>query len=236
MAATFIPALVIKHNNEVFMNTDTLAAGIIMAIPTPGAGVTIDGDYWAEPITDNVVSGFNYIPCAATDTTGPTTQSFHVFRLVSRLGNDSWYVRGKTTGTDNGSPATHGYIEAAADAECCAATPRLLPMDTPFIAPCQTMCEYDVNGKYFATFALPTLVGNSRYYAAASFNGTQLTAGTGTGYSTPAALLTFLNTSWASVGTWAFSDAGDNSVKVTQTAGDGNDVICGIIIAVNPSA
>lgn len=236
MAATFIPALVIKHNNEVFMNTDTLTAGVTMSIPTPGAGGVIDGDYWAEPITDNVVSGFNFIPCAPTDTDAPTSQSFHVFRLISRFGNDSWYVRGKTTGTDNGSPATYGYIQVAQDAECCSDTPRLLPTDTPFIAPCQTMCEFDADGKYFAIFALPILTSNYRYYPAATFNGVQLTAGTSTGYATKSDLLTFLTTNWSSVGTWAYADTDQTILKVTQTAGSGTDVICGIFITVNPSA
>lgn len=238
MAATFIPALVIKHNNDVYMNTDTLTAGVTMSIPTPGAGGVIDGDFWAEPITDDVVSGFNYIPCAPTDTVAPTSQSFHVFRLVSRFGNDSWYVRGKTTGVDNGSPASVGYIQASQDAECCADVPRVLPTDIPVLAPCQTMCEFDTDSKYFGEFGLPVLTGNLRYYPYGYFNGTLLTAASATGYATKDTLLSFLNSgTWGAIGTWTYATGtGANSLKVTLAGGDGSDVACISIITVNPSA
>lgn len=238
MAATFISALVIKHNNDVYMDTDTLTAGVTMDIPTPGAGGITDGDFWAVPITDNVVSGYNFIPTSPDSTDKPTSQSFHVFRLISRFGYDSWYVRGTTTAAASGSPSTCGYIQAAADAECCDATPCQLPTDTPVIAPCQTMCEWDTNSKYFATFSLPTLaVAGYRYYPYGYYNGTLLTAASAIGYGSKGALLTFLNSgAWGAIGTWSYADAGQTILKVTQTAGTGTAVICIAIIALNPSA
>lgn len=238
MGATSIPALVIKHNNDVYMNTKSLTVGTIMDIPTQGAGAIVDGDYWAVPITDGVVSGFNFVPCAATDTDAPTAQSFHVFRLASRFGNDSWYARGTTTAADGGSPASCGYIQAAADAECCATSPCSLPTDVPVIAPCQTMCEFDSNGKYFAVYPLPTLTGNLRYYPYGYFNNVLGTAATSTGYATPSTLLSFLNSgTWGAIGTWTYADAPTNSIlKVTQASGSGTDVICLAVITVNPSA
>ena len=99
MAATFISALVIKHNNDVYL-TDDLVVGVTMPIPTPGNGAVLDGDYWAVPITDNgIVTGFDFEPTTATDTTPPTPQSFHVVRVTNRFGNDVWYLRGTTTNT-----------------------------------------------------------------------------------------------------------------------------------------
>lgn len=238
MAATFIPAKVIKHNNDVYMNTDSLTAGTIMSIPTPGAGGVIDGDFWAVPINDDVVSGFDYIPTSADSTDAPTSQSFHVFRLVSRFGNDSWYVRGTTTAAEGGSPASCGYIEAAQDAECCAASPCTLPLDIPVIAPCQVMCQWDSNSKYFAKFGLPVLTSNLRYFPYGYFNGTLLTAGSSSGYATKSTLLTFLNSgTWGAIGTWSFDAAsGANSLTVTQTAGPGTDTICVAIVTLDPSA
>lgn len=237
MAATFIPALVIKHNNDVYMNTDTLSVGTIMDIPTPGSGAVIDGDFWAVPITDDVVSGFNFIPTSADSTDAPTAQSFHVFRLVNRFGNDSWYVRGTTTAAEGGSPSSCGYIQAAADAECCSETPCSLPTDVPVIAPCQTLCEWDADSKYFGIFALPTLTGNSRYYPYGYYNNVLLTAGTSTGYATPTTLLSFLNSgTWGAIGTWSYVDEDETQLKVTLAAGDGTDVICVAIVTVNPSA
>lgn len=238
MAATFIPALVIKHNNDVYLNTDTLAVGTIMSIPTPGSGAVIDGDFWAKPINDNVVAGFDYIPCAPTDVVPPSAQSFHVFRLTNRFGNDVWYVNGITTGAATGSPSSAGYIQAAADAECCSATPRSLSFVVPVLAPCQRMCEFDANNNYFGEFAFPTLTGNLRYYAYGYYNNVLLPAGTATGYASKAALITFLNSgNWGAIGTWTFDAATNaNSLKVTQTGGSGANVLCVSIITVNPSA
>lgn len=238
MAATSISALVIKHNNTVFQDAANSTVGSIMDIPTQGAGGVLDGDFWAVPITDNVVSGFDFIPCKSTDTVPPTAQSFHVFRLTNRFGYDSWYVRGKTTGTDNGSPATYGYIQAAADAECCSDVPLVLPIDIPVIAACQTMCEFDANGNYFAVFPLPGLTGNLRYYPYGYFNNVLGSAATSTGYATASTLLSFLQAgTWGAIGTWSYADSPTNTIlKVTQSAGSGNDVICLEITTVNPSA
>lgn len=237
MASTFIPGLVIKHNNDVFMNTDLLTAGIVMPIPTPGAGGVPDGNYWAQPINDNVVSGFNYIPItSANSATPPTAQSFKVFRLVTKyggLGGDSWYVRGSTTSARTGSPLLGGYIEAAADAECCSATPAGLPVDVPVFSPCQTMCDWDVNSKYFASYGMPTLPAGKAYYPYGYFNGTLLTAASGAGYANPTLLLAFLNSgAWGAIGTWAYSDVAKTQLTVTQAAGAGTDTICVSIVTV----
>lgn len=238
MAATFIPALVIKHNNDVYLNTNTLAVGTIMSIPTPGSGAVIDGDYWAVPINDNVVSGFDYIPCAPTDTDAPTAQSFHVFKMTNRFGNDVWIVRGTTTAAVGGSPSSCGYIQAAQDAECCAASPCELPTDVPVIAACQTLCNWDSDNKYFGEFGLPELTSNLRYYPYGYYNDVLLGAGSAIGYATKTALLSFLNSGdWGAIGTWTVDDATNaNSIKVTLAAGDGTDVLCVGFITVNPSA
>lgn len=234
MSATFIPALVIKHNNDVYLTPD-LVVGVTQSIPTPGSGGVPDGDFWAVPITDyGVVTGFNYKPTSPTSTDAPTDQSFHVFRLTTRLGNDVWYVRGTTTTNTSASPDEPGYIEASQDAECCEADPVTLPTDVPDLAGCQEMCEFDADGNYFAVFQLPQLTGTTpRYFPYGSFNGTALTAASATGYATSDTLLTFLNASWSNVGTWTFANG---VLKVTQTDGPGTDVLCVNIIAINPSA
>lgn len=230
MAATFISALVIKHNNNVWQN------GVIKDIPTPGSGGVPDGDFWAVPITDNVLDGFNFIVTTPDSTDAPTTQSFHVFKLTNRFGNDTWVVRGTTTAADGGSPSSCGYIQASADAECCAASPCQLPTDLPVFAACQLMCEVDADGKYFAIFALPTLLpAGYRYYPYGYFNNVLGTAATATGYATSGTLLSFLNAgTWGAIGTWSSPEAG--ILKVTQSAGSGTNVVCLTIITVNPSA
>lgn len=224
MSATFIPALVIKHNNSVFLTPD-LAVGVTMTIPTPGAGGVIDGDYWAVPISDyGIVTGFNYTVTTPEDTDPPTLQSFHVFRLISRFGNDVWYVRGTTT-TDGESPANAGYIQAAQDAECCEADPATLPTDVPLMQPCQTACEWDTDENYFFLISVPTDAGT--YTANGYLNGETLSAATG---ATPTALVSSMNSLWTNQGspqiaiTWTLIN--DTTIKGVITAGDGADTLC----------
>lgn len=236
MAASFIPALIIKHNNDVYLTPD-LVIGNYGTIPTIGAGVTIDGDYWAVPITDEgIVTNFNYVPTTPDNTDAPTPQSFHVFRITARLGNDSWYVRGTTTTVIGSSPTEYGYIQASNDAECCAENPVALPTDVPVLAGCQLMCEFDADGNYFGMWGLPSLSGNLRYYPYGYFNGVLLPSLTATGYATPTALVNALNGNgtWDNVGVWSVT--ADGQLKVTQTDGPGTDEICVNVVTVNPSA
>lgn len=227
MAATFIPGLVIKHNNDVYLTPD-LEVGVMQAIPTPGNGANLDGDYYAVPISNyGIVTGFNFVPTTSDDVNPPTPQSFHVFRLVSgsplRVGNDVWYVRG-TSSLSGGSPAAAGYIQAAADAECCDATPATLPTDVPVMKPCQIACEQNADGNYFFVLGLPTDQGT--YTARGYLNGETLTNATG---ATAAALQTSLNTNWTNQGspqiaiTWTITNG---IVMGIITAGNGEDVLC----------
>lgn len=228
MAATFIPALVIKHNNDVYLTPD-LEVGVTMAIPTPGSGAVIDGDYWAVPISNyGIVTGFNFVPTTPTDTDEPTPQSFHVFRLVNRFGNDVWYVVGTTT-YDGSSPALAGYIQAAADAECCDASPATLPTTVPDLFPCQVACEMNADGNYFFVLGLPTDIGT--YTGNGYLNGETLPQITG---ATAAAIQTALNASWDGVGsptvviTWTVTE---NVAIGVITSGSGADILCANIVS-----
>ena len=231
MAATFIPALVIRHNNDVYL-TDDLVVGVTMSIPTPGSGAVPDGDYWAVPIADNgIVTGFDFEPTTPTSTDAPTPQSFHVFRLVNRFGNDVWWVRGSTT-VDGDSPTNDGYIEAAADAECCDATPRTLPTDVPELFGCQTACQFDADGNYFFILGVPTLGAGESYVANGYLDDEALPEASG---ATVTALVASLNSLWDGVGspdiaiTWTQSDTGSTGLPViigTITDGLGDDILC----------
>lgn len=229
MASTFIPALVIKHNNDVYLNSD-LEVGVTMAIPTPGAGGVPDGDYWAVPITNfGVVTGFNFVPTTPDNADEPTPQSFHVFRLITRLGNDVWYVRGSTT-FGEGSPPADGYIQVAQDAECCSETPGTLPTTVPQLLPCQEACEWDSDESYFFILSLPTDVGT--YTANGYLNGETLSQIQG---ATAAALVTQLNSIWTNQGspqiaiTWTLVNP--NTVKGVITAGSGSDSLCAVVVS-----
>lgn len=226
MAATYIQALVVKHNKDVYLTPD-LEVGVTMAIPTPGAGGAIDGDYWAVPISNyGVVTGFNFVPTTPTSTDAPTLQSFHVFRLINQtpLTDNVWWVVGTTT-TDGDSPANAGYIQVAADAECCSEDPAALPTTVPALHPCQVACELDADGNYFFVLGLGTDVGT--YTATGYLNGEALPTASG---ATGSALETSLNSLWTNVGspnvaiTWTV--ANERAIGVI-TDGDGADTLCG---------
>lgn len=243
MAATSIPALVIKHNNDVYLNED-LDVGVIMSIPTQGSGGVPDGDFWAVPNNDHgVIDGFHYVPTTPNSTDAPSAQSFHVFRLTNRFGNDVWYALGSTTDSaGSGSPLSYGYIEAAQDAECCIEDARTLPISgVPALAPCQELCHWDADENYFGIFGLPSLPAGWNYFAYGYFNDVEMAALSPAGYSTTGTLITAMNSTWEATvgGTFALTDTSpgvDLIIKLTQTDGPGTDNICINIIAINPSA
>lgn len=234
MGATSISAKVIKHNNTLFLTEDGVV-GKTLSIPTQGSGGSPHGDFWAVPVADyGVFTGFKFEPTTPDSTTGPTLDSFHVFLLVNEnaKGRDSWWVRGKTTST---TVSDYGYIQAAGDAECCESPARSLPTSIPNISACQEMCEWDENSLYFGVWALPSLSGNLRYLAYGRFNNVALSSLTATGYTTGALLATAMTSAWGATvgGTFTFAN---NVLRLEQTAGDGDDVICVTVTTVNPSA
>lgn len=245
-----IPALLIQKNNTVYISPSGISAeksggtelltgvGLATVIPIPGAeGGIIDADYWAIPVKEGLISGFLYKAYNPNDPVGsvkPDPQAFAVFRLLNRLASDDWYVVGTVA----------QYITAAGGG---AALPTTI---TSLLAGCQTLCQFDENGKYFAVLSLDTLTLNKRYFPYGYWNGVALPSGVATGYLTPATLLTFLNTAtvpvltngvvtsytggWAIVGTWTLS-ADNMTARAEQTAGPGTDVLCADIASINPS-
>jgi hypothetical protein len=250
--ASYLTGLVLRKNGEDFIgNAGVYKSGgsilsqgigvIVSDIPVPGSSNTnasIDGDYWAVPINDGVVAGFKFlpynaavggvnnpIPVSATNPIGATAQSFAVFKLSLNYpgGYDYMVVLGTVA----------QYNAAAAGG---AALP-LIPV--PNQAGCQTLCnQNNTTGLYFGNLGIPNSLIGQNLYPYGYFNGVALPAAAVAGYASPAALLTFLNTSvtgWAAVGTWTLS-ADNRTAIVTESAGPGTDVLCAQIVIVNQSA
>lgn len=241
----YLTGLVIEKNNVVFRGAGQLVAksantfstqnvGVTMGdIPVPGnsnGGAQIDGDFWATPIDDGVYAGFTFTPYnpGGVNSAQPDIQAFPVFKLsqIPPFGSDYWYVVGTTA----------QYLTASGGG---AALPTAISYNGTNVlqTPCQTLCNQNATtGLYFGILGLPTLSGgfNVRLYPYGYFNGVVLTAGSTTGYATPATLLTFLNTSWSNVGTWTLS-ADNQTLIVTQSAGPGTDQLCASVVSINPS-
>lgn len=207
----YIPALVIQYNNDVFINGG-IDPGTIKLIPTPSSGGNVFDDYWAVPVSDNIVSGFEYVPCAPGATSKPTPQAFHVVRINSTQVADNWYVYGTST----------QYIQASKDAECCASPGFSMPTDISDIAACQSLCA-NSDGYGFGVFGLPSPVGGGSNLRATGYYTVTATGVTTTlpGISSPTAaqLATALNgnASWALVGEWSVTSDG-LTLSVVQDA------------------
>jgi len=233
--ASSITALVLEKNDNVFINSE-VSVGAIMQVPTPDGGAFVDGDYWAVPINFGVYGGWNLIPYNLSnpaENTAPTIDSYAVTRISKNplpSGTSDWYV---ILGTSTAYiTASNGGTALATVWPSRSHTEDLLPV-------CQVMDQVDANGNYFATLGIPSKdldpTTIETYFPFGSLNGVELTAATANGYSTTAALLSFLNTSWSSVGTWT-KTSDDLTLVATQTNGSGTDVFCGGIITITPSA
>lgn len=239
--AAYLTALVLQKNNNVFFSAGGANAqksgaaevmagiGLLTEIPTPDGGAVIDGDYWAIPVGEGILTGFNYIPYNPSDPIGsiqPSPMAFKICRIYNRLASDYWYLVGSSA----------QYLTAYGGGAAMPTTVATL------IAGYQKACEFiNASNQYGFIFQLPQLVGNQRYYPYGMFNGVTL-PGTpaNAGYATVSALLTFLNANWTNIGspvtTIVWTVSADNLTLLgTETAGGGGDLLYGAISAINPS-
>jgi hypothetical protein len=87
-----------------------------------------------------------------------------------------------------------------------AVDPTIFPK---LIVPQTTVYLLDDSGIPYVIFSLPTLGAGQKYFPEGIFNNTFMTAASSSGYTTPANLLTFLNSNWSALGTntvtWSLS-------------------------------
>lgn len=215
----YINAVALQKNYSVYINDDYTVGLAITDLPTPASGATIDSDYWAVPVTDGVVSGFNYTATTAANTDAPDAQAFHVVRISMKIGggSDFWYIIGTSS----------EYSSDANAADCCATdSPVELPSGLPTVLPCQVICQQDGNGNYIGILGTPSLPEGEEYEGLGIFNGSDLTT---IFASTLDNLVTQANLHWGSAGTWTHNGT---TLIVTQTDGPGTDVLCAAIIAI----
>lgn len=221
--ATYIPGLVISVIDEQLICSDGVY-GRTMDIPCPDGGLALlDGDFWCSPVVDNGLwLGVKFSQGGASQTVGPTVQSFQVVRVSDRLSGNAYYVRGNST----------QFINSCA--VCCGNAPISLPTDLPHIAPCQTLCDQLSAGNYGGVWAIPDLPAGFGYYPTIYFNNTKTTQSPIAGFSTITALLAWLNGNYGNIGTWSVS-ADNRTLFVIQNPGPGTDTVCLMIVAVNAS-
>jgi hypothetical protein len=243
--AQYISGLVIEKNNHVFLTSgqllqrsagtfSTTGIGVIMGdIPVPGnsnGGASIDGDYWAIPVDDGVFGGYNFVPYNPNvNAVQPDPQAFPVFKLslIPPFGSDYWIIVGTVA----------QYLTAAGGG---AALPTTVVYNGALLAqtPCQTLCYQNATtGLYYGVLGIPTNSGgiNVNYYPYGYFNGVALPLGSSTGYTTVTSLLSFLNASWSSVGTWTLSPDNRSLIVTEGSSAPGTDILCASVVTINPS-
>ncbi len=229
--ATVITALVLDKQDIQYVNNEQ-SVGSIQSVPTPDGGAVVDGDVWAIPVNDGVYAGWQFLPynpSNAEENTAPDAFSVRCTKLSSSVSSDWWIVLGTSA----------AYVVAAAGGTALPIVWPSLIHTSDLLPVCQTIANQDQAGNYVASIGLPTIAGGTTYYPFGwlTRNGvtTALTTASSSGYSTSAALLSFLNSgTWANVGTWT-KTSDDLTVIATQTAGSGTDIFCGGIIAITPS-
>jgi hypothetical protein len=222
-----VPCYVVQLNNTQFIEGWSIV-GRILDVPCKNDFID-DPDYWMVPIEDDgILTVLQPIPVAESPT-APTVDSFPVFRVRDKLSGYAWWVYG-----------THAdFTESCAT--CCGSS--AVPMPTPpggqiNVAPCNQICETNAAGQNITVSALPYLPAGESYFPYGSYNGVELPAASGVGYSTPAALLAFLNASWTNQGSpvatfvWTLSSDG---MTLTATGGFSGDELCFVVVAIVPS-
>lgn len=225
--ASYIPGFVLQKKNDVFVSSDTVV-GAILEIPTPDNGAYLDGDIWAVPVNFGVYSGWQFVPYNVNnplENVAPSPFSVACCKVSANNTADWFAVLGTAA----------QYVAAAAGGT---ALPIVWPqrIHTSDLLPiCQTISGINpTTNLYELTVGLPTIAGGTAYYPFGYFNGVALATASSSGYTTTAALLTFLTTFWNNVGTWTITGDGLTAI-VTQSAGTGKDVFCGGIIPITPS-
>lgn len=215
-------ALILESNGVVyFRGNNVLLAGdevgLTGQIPTSDGGGTNEGDYWVTPINDNdVVTGLRFDPYNVLSGLPAKPKPYSLAACKIRFQGvgvfvgkpDYWFVLGTTTQWAAASLPTSSslvYWPTSQYAE------PLTNSTTGIIT----------SGSFKFTLGIPTLDGSPHlhFFPKGWYNGTALTAASGTGYTTLTALLVFLNASWATFGS--------PSITVTWTASPNNTSVIG---------
>lgn len=203
MSFNAVPATVLQHNNEVYFCDPCGDYGNTAHIPCGSGAAKASPAMWAVPVTNNAQPGFRYD--GGED--APTPDSIRVFKLTSLLNGDFWWVVG----------TPDEYFSACCE-DCDASPAPSMVTTLGSIAPTQYACTDD-GTNYDAYFAVQALAAGKRYVSKVSVDGTGLTPVQtyGTGSTSLANLIIYLNTNYSSAGTW--SNPGGLTIRLRRTSG-----------------
>jgi hypothetical protein len=222
IATILIPCYVVRLNNQIFMQGDTIV-GQILEVPCRNVLIG-EVPYWAVPVKDSgIFTTLDFILATGDNVNPPTFDSFLTTVIRDKLSGNNWWVYG--TETD--------FITSCST--CCDSPSIPMPGTSGTfvirVQPCQDICVVDAQGDYQTVWGLPSLGAGQSYFPFGSYNNAPLFPGAGNGYSTVSALLAFLNSKWTP---FVWTASADN-LTLFATGGALGDSLCVTIIALTPS-
>lgn len=225
-----VPCYVLQYNNTIIIDNNQII-GRTLQVPCRNE-FQDDPNYWFVPVKDSgILSTFTPVPKVFPydDTHPPTFDSISVFRVRDKISATTWWIYG----------TLNDFVTSCST--CCgvAAIPMPVPATPLRFAPCDTLCVTNADGNYIFVTALPTLKGAQKYYPFGAYNNAALPAASGSGYTLPSDLLTFLNASWKNIGSpnanlvWTLSP---DNLTLTATGGFLGDTLCVSIGTVGASS
>ena len=197
-----INATLLEKNNVQFVCGPCGDYGKDLPIPC-GTAAIIGAQKWATPQKTPYFQGFRY----TIGSTAPTADSLECFELKNSITNDTFTVLGTIA------------EYSAACAACCdtSPAPTLVVSSLTDMTSCQDTCTSD-GTNYDAFFAVPdaTVLGAGKYVSRVEVDGTLINQQTfGTGSTTIANLVIYLNANAASAGVW--SNPADETIRLRTT-------------------
>lgn len=242
-----IPALVLRKNFAVdFLKDGVIGDSII--VPSLTDGAWIDGDYYAVPVNFGVYTGWNFVPYNPADSPRDVLPlwGIPVTKLSMTNNSDTFIIVGTSaqyvTASGGGAalPTNLAYLNGTANPYSTAY--RIHATDLLYAV--QNVNGVDVNGNAAILLSVPPIPNASglQLLPFGNVNGVEAYSTAtlaGTSYASPASLLTFLQTHWATLNgvniTWTLSV--DNLTAIGTITNFTTSVsFGGGIVLVNPSA
>lgn len=179
-------ALVLQLNHITYAE----CAGKLFDLPCKAGEVEILGDYYGVPQKESgIFRGYNIVKANAA----PTPDSIPLVRIHVVNTGDTYHVLG-----------TAAEWRTACDGGAALPGAATIPIVVPEINLCKPLTVGGTD--YTVHFTPPAKTGGQTYTVAAMYNNTQAAA-PGTGLADLAAVVTYLNTNFATAGTWS-ADSG----------------------------
>jgi hypothetical protein len=229
ISTVLIPCLVLQRNNTTFKTGENVVGQINM-VPCRNVDIK-EIPFWMVPVKDSgIFTTLEPILAAAPNANQPTYDSVLATRIVDKQNEVTWHVYTPGGYTD--------FINACAT--CCSSPPIPMPGTVDgfslAIIPYQTLCEVmNANGQFVTYFGIPSLAPGQNYFPAGAYNNKLFTAAPLGGFSTIAAMLTFMNANYNPGSPPIVWTATTDGLTIVATGGNLKDEL-GVTITATPTS